>query len=228
MQILDSVVRLAHIYIKLVSKGCVLFSQWHVKIFCDRTRHACLVVNFGHGQNKTILKGKIEQNEDVSTIVPLLAKYMEDSHEEWLKHIDDKRDRFYFLNYFSIDQMVFLQQELVKMGTHEIPSVLIYPLLSAIKQDCNQDDLELAMTDAKEKMLNGSDSSDDDDEAQPHGITESVINYNENQLTFIESMESAGFQTELAKMALMHVTSAEDIGEGKNKYRSLKFAFQVI
>lgn len=200
-----------------MSKGCVLFSQWHVKIFCERDRHACLIVNFGHGQNKTMLKGRIEQHEDVSTVVPLLAKFLEDSHEKWLKFIDEKRDTFYYLNYFSIDQMVFLQQELVKMGTSDKPSKYIYPLLSGIKQDCNQDDLERAMTDAKDGMSNGSESSDDEDDSQTHAIAERQIKYDEIDLDFIEQMEKAGFQTELAKEALKHVSSPDDISEGRLK-----------
>ncbi|VDH97030.1 Hypothetical predicted protein [Mytilus galloprovincialis] len=217
MAILDSVTRLSHIYIKLVSKGCVLFSQWHVKIYCDKGRQACLIVSFGHGQNKTVLKGRIEEHEDVSTVIPLLAKFLEDSHEKWLKYIADKRDKYYYLNYFSIDQMVFLQQELVKMGTKEIPSDLVYPLLSAIKQDCNQDDLERAMTNAKQGMSNGSESSDDEDESQSFVTAEKSIEYDEHQLNFIESMETAGFNTELAKEALNHVSPSEDmIPEGVN------------
>ncbi|CAG2230057.1 unnamed protein product [Mytilus edulis] len=112
--------------------------------------------------------------------------------------------------------MVFLQQELVKMGTSDKPSKYIYPLLSGIKQDCNQDDLERAMTDAKDGMSNGSESSDDEDDSQTHAIAERQIKYDEIDLDFIEQMEKAGFQTELAKEALKHVSSPDDISEGVN------------
>ncbi|VDI41382.1 Hypothetical predicted protein [Mytilus galloprovincialis] len=75
MLILDSVVRLGNIYTKLVAEGCVLFSQWHVKFLCDRTRKACAFINFGFGEDKHTLKGRIDDtNEDVSSIIPKLAK----------------------------------------------------------------------------------------------------------------------------------------------------------
>ena len=61
---------------------------------------------------------------------------MESCLEEWLKYIKEKRRSYKHLNYFTIDQLVILQRELVKIGTEEHPSVLIYPLLSAVKRNC--------------------------------------------------------------------------------------------
>jgi hypothetical protein len=45
--------------------------------------------------------------------------------------------------------MVVLQQELVKIGSDSEPSLLIYPMLSAVKQGCTREDLIKAMYAAK-------------------------------------------------------------------------------
>ncbi|CAC5418279.1 RNF213 [Mytilus coruscus] len=153
MLILDSVVRLGNIYTKLVAEGCVLFSQWHVKFLCDRTRKACAFINFGFGEDKHTLKGRIDEtNEDVSSIIPKLAKFLEQCHKKWLDYIDERREKYYLLNFFTVDQMVILQQELVKLGTEVEPSVLIYPMLSAVKQGCTKEDLVRAMSAAKDDV----------------------------------------------------------------------------
>ena len=69
--------------------------------------------------------------------VPELANFMETCLIEWLAYIDDKRMKYIHLNYFTVDQLVILQRELVKMGTEENMSCRVYPLLSAIKSDCS-------------------------------------------------------------------------------------------
>jgi len=61
---------------------------------------------------------------------------MESCLEEWLEHIKQKRKTYIHLNYFTVDQLVILQQELVKMGSEDEPSKHIYPLLSAVKANC--------------------------------------------------------------------------------------------
>lgn len=63
---------------------------------------------------------------------------MESCLDEWLRHIKEKRKTYVHLNYFTVDQLVILQQELVKIGTEEQPSLHIYPLLSTIKHNCQQ------------------------------------------------------------------------------------------
>ena len=143
-------VRLGNIYTKLVTDGCVFFLQWHVDFLCGKTEMACAVIHFGHGENEHPLKGRTDEtNEDVSDIIPKLAKFLEQCHDKWLDFIDDNREKYYSLNFFTIDQMVILQQELVKIDSGQEPSALIYPLLSAIKQGCTKEDLVKAMSVAK-------------------------------------------------------------------------------
>ncbi|CAC5425101.1 RNF213 [Mytilus coruscus] len=215
MLILDSVVRLGNIYTKLVAEGCVLFSQWHVKFLCDRTRKACAFINFGFGEDKHTLKGRIDDtNEDVSSIIPKLAKFLEQCHKKWLDYIDERREKYYLLNFFTVDQMVILQQELVKLGTEIEPSLLIYPMLSAVKQGCTKEDLVRAMSAAKLDV----DKLDFQREEQMEEENQAEEMDAENEADdvkiakFLEVMTKS-YPIELVREALKHV-SPDDIDEG--------------
>ncbi|XP_021363650.1 E3 ubiquitin-protein ligase rnf213-alpha-like, partial [Mizuhopecten yessoensis] len=205
--ILDSVVRLANTYIKLVSSGCVLFSEWKVKFLCDRTRKACSFITFGMGDQLNTLKGrKANEDDDVSSIVPRIAKFMEKCYEEWLKYIADKRDKYYELNYLTIDQMVILQRELVKVGTDEEPSKLIFPLLSGIKKDCSMSDLISAMKAAQREV----ESMDElRVEEKSETSSEAEIEEGEEEAVFIREVMKTGYSEELAKKALHHFKADE-------------------
>lgn len=214
-QILDSVVRLGNIYTKLVAEGCVLFSQWHVKFLCDRTRKACAFINFGFGEDKHTLKGRIDDtNEDVSSIIPKLAKFLEQCHKKWLDYIDERREKYYLLNFFTVDQMVILQQELVKLGTEVEPSVLIFPMLSAVKQGCTKEDLVRAMSAAKDDV----DKLDSQREEQMEEENQAEAMDAENEADdvkiakFLDVMTKS-YPIELVREALKHV-SPDDIDEG--------------
>lgn len=73
---------------------------------------------------------------------------MEKCLDDWMAHIKEKRKSYHHLNYFTVDQLVILQRELVKMGTdEEEPRHHIYPLLSAVKQNCTPGNENLYGTD---------------------------------------------------------------------------------
>ncbi|CAG2236705.1 RNF213 [Mytilus edulis] len=138
------------------------------------------------------------------------CQVLEQCHERWLEFIDKKRDDYYVLNYFSIEQMVILQQELVKMGVECEPSNLIYPLLSIIKHDCTKENLVKAMKEAKEELEKMDvDEADDEEKEIPmeDADSEAVIG------RFILNMMEAGNSEALAREALKNVTP-DQINEG--------------
>ncbi|XP_071137105.1 E3 ubiquitin-protein ligase rnf213-alpha-like [Mytilus edulis] len=209
--ILDSVVRLCNIYIKLLSSGCVLFSKFKVKFRCDPGSVACAFVSFGEGDVKRTIRGKTDAvNKDVSFFIPKIAKFLEQCHERWLEFIDLKREDYYILNYFSIEQMVILQQELVKIGFEGEPSNLIYPLLSNIKHECTRDDLIGAMKEAQDEL-----EEMDIDEAE-ESEKEVPFEEEDNEAVkgrFIQQMMEAGYSESLAREALKTV-APDQIDEG--------------
>ncbi|CAG2252465.1 RNF213 [Mytilus edulis] len=176
---------------------------------------ACAFINFGAEGDRQTLKGRVDEaNKDVSDIIPQLARFLEQCHNKWLEYIDQTRDNYYCLNNFTIDQMVILQQELVKVGSDKEPSALIYPLLSAVKQGCTKEDLVKAMTAAKADIDNASEERKT--EMDTTDSDEILVDEEPEDLKvqkFIEEMASAGYSPLIAREALKHVES-NNIDEG--------------
>ena len=193
-----------------------MFSQWHVKFLCDKARYACAFINFGFGEEKHTLKGRIDaKNEDVSAIIPKIAKFLEQCHKKWLDYIDDRREKYYLLNFFTVDQMVILQQELVKIGSNVEPSLLIYPMLSAVKQGCTREDLIRAMSAAKSDVdkldLMREEMMEEEEQEQAEMETENEAD-GVKIAKFLEVMMKS-YPIELAREALKHV-SPDEIDDG--------------
>ncbi|XP_076113430.1 E3 ubiquitin-protein ligase RNF213-like [Mytilus galloprovincialis] len=154
MLILDSIVRLGSIYVKLRSDGCVLFSHWRIRIVCDPDSTVCAFVLFGSEEDSQAIRTRIdEKSNDVSLVIQELARFLEQCHNKWLEYIDQTRDIYFGLTYFTVDQMVILQKELVKVGSEAVPSPLVYSLLSAVKRGCTKDDLTIAVSSAKTNAI---------------------------------------------------------------------------
>ncbi|KAH3784676.1 hypothetical protein DPMN_162640, partial [Dreissena polymorpha] len=118
----------------------------------DVNRPVCLVLSFGKGNGVWKLKGRRSETSSLKEMVPAIAKFMEKCLDDWLLYIKTKRSQFYYLNYFTVDQLVLLQRELVIIG-NDSKSELLYPILATVKQDCNQADLNAAIESAKEEQL---------------------------------------------------------------------------
>ncbi|XP_052061725.1 E3 ubiquitin-protein ligase RNF213-like [Mytilus californianus] len=150
MLTLDSIVRLGSIYVKLISDGCILFSHWRIRIVCDPGSTVCAFILFGSDEESQAIRTRIDEKiDDVSLLIQELARFFEQCHNKWLDYIDQTRDKYFGLNYFTVDQMVILQKELVKVGFEARPSPLVYSLLSAVKRGCTKDDLTKAISSAK-------------------------------------------------------------------------------
>lgn len=209
-------VRLGNIYTKLVAEGCVLFSDWQVKLLCDKRCVACALINFGSGTE--ILKGRQDGEKDVIDIIQQLAAFMEHCHARWRDYIDQKRDKYYSLNHYTIDQMVILQQELVKIGTEKELSPFIFPLLEAVKKDCSIVDIREAITAVRLEVFGGGEEDNDEvreEEEVTHDLDSEPMDEPEDTsiAQFIKEMETAGYTQALALKALEHC-QPEDIDAG--------------
>ncbi|KAL4233165.1 hypothetical protein ACF0H5_007850 [Mactra antiquata] len=214
--IFDSLTRLSNVYLKLCSSGCVLFKDWSARFFCDPNpiRPVCVTLAFGQDDRAPKMRGRRSKTEDLEDMVPQLAKFMENCLEDWLQHIKAKRKNYIHLNYFTVDQLVILQSELMKVGTDNEVSHLIYPLLSAVKQNCTPDDLLRAMSEAKE-AIDGQDSNDSDDGMETCNTSQEICETNddEKRIIFMQEMIEAGYNKTLAIKALDHVDDF-DISDG--------------
>ncbi|XP_053390335.1 E3 ubiquitin-protein ligase rnf213-alpha-like, partial [Mercenaria mercenaria] len=214
--IFDSITRLSTVYLKLCSSGCVLFKDWTAKFLCNPDRPVCAILEFGHGEGVPQLKGRGSTSEDLKDIIRELANFMENCLEEWLKHIKEKRKSYLHLNYYTVDQLVILQRELVKMGTELEPSHLVYPLLCAVKEDCTPDDLLEAMTAAKEEITVDTNMEDEDtgDSESDDGEMPVYATEDEKKANFVQELVQAGYEEALAMKAFEFVEDKEDVSAG--------------
>ncbi|XP_052083737.1 E3 ubiquitin-protein ligase rnf213-alpha-like [Mytilus californianus] len=199
--ILDAVVRLSNVYIKLISNGCVLFAKWHATFICDENRPVCAFLTFGQGSDAQTLKGQTGSTDnDVGFIIQKTANFLEECNERWLSYINEKREKFYWLNYFTIDQIVFLQQELVRVTASKVPSVFTYPMLSAVKQDCTNDNLLIALYKARND-INAAQTRTSIDTTQSVGGLQNEPGKNPS---FLKMITDQGYPVAVATEALKH------------------------
>ncbi|XP_062615790.1 E3 ubiquitin-protein ligase RNF213-like, partial [Saccostrea cucullata] len=202
IEIFNAVVRLCNVYIKLVSSGCVLFSNWQARFLCDPERKVCAFLKFENGEGCIQLKGRKTKEEDIKTTIPRITKFMEKCLENWLNYIEQKRDEYHHLNFFTIDQIVILQRELVLMGGEVEPNDFIYPILSIVKHDCAKMDVIDALMKANIEV------SKKEDEVK------SAVMENSAVAEFVSEMMKSGFSETSAKKALRAGIDPTEIDEG--------------
>ncbi|WAR07210.1 RN213-like protein, partial [Mya arenaria] len=155
--------------------------------------------------------GRKSDVEGLEDMVPKIADFMENCYGEWLDLIKQKRKIYRYLNFFTIDQLVILQRELVKMGTEEEPSLRIYHLLHAVKENCVQEDVVLAMGKAK-RELSVMEDGPDKTSVEIHDQEEIGDQTEEKISQFIHELVEAGYDEELARKSVDHVKH-EDIDD---------------
>ncbi|XP_041354587.1 E3 ubiquitin-protein ligase rnf213-alpha-like [Gigantopelta aegis] len=202
MMILDGIVRLSKTYIKLISDGCVLFNCWKANFLCDVERDACAILDFG--ENSESLKGHRRKHR-LEDFINALANVFEDCHMEWLKYLSDKRDQYLELNFFTISQLVFLQKELIKIGTDVKPSDLVFPLLSLIKPECSMSDIHHAMQSAKDEIF----QIEQTEELAREEVEDAPMGRQDTEQYFIQELMKAGYTETLAQAAFNHVADAD-------------------
>ncbi len=143
-QILDGTSRLASLFIKICSAGSVLFKNFRAVFYCEPGRKVNATVDFGLSALK--LQGHADPLTDVSEQIRNVCEFFQDCLQEWLHHIDVQRERSYYLNYFTTEQLVLLRNGLAPLFTGQgTVSPLLYPMLEAVHPGCRQTHLQLAV-----------------------------------------------------------------------------------
>ena len=104
---------MGHIYLRLIKTGCVLFKNWTATIYCDPDNKYTIRVNFG--LNCENIFGRRDKALKTINSLNKTVKFLQNSYDEWLAHITEKRDQFSCLNYFTITQNVMLRTEMAKL-----------------------------------------------------------------------------------------------------------------
>ncbi len=104
---------MGHIYLKLLKTGNVLFKNWTATIFCDPDYMYTIRVNFG--LNCDNIFGRREREQNTISSLNKTVKFLQNSYEEWLAHITEKRNQFPCLNFFQISQIVMLRTQIAEV-----------------------------------------------------------------------------------------------------------------
>ncbi|WAR16784.1 RN213-like protein, partial [Mya arenaria] len=134
--ILNSLVRLGNVFIKLCSAGCVLFNDLKATFRCNANRYTCLTMRFGQKSDLPMLRGRQSSEDNLDKMIPAVAEYMESCLAHWYSYIKETRKKYFHLNFFTIDQLVILQKELVQISSSVTPLMATYDLLSNVKSNC--------------------------------------------------------------------------------------------
>ncbi|VDI00514.1 Hypothetical predicted protein, partial [Mytilus galloprovincialis] len=209
LEIFDALKILGTMFINILNSGCVLFSNFQVEFRCDKKSAVCVFLSFGEKNDKRIIRGRRStKDQDDCLFVRKIADFLGKCLDEWDAFVDAQREEHYLLNYFSMKQLVFLQCELAKLGTDQEPSEKLYPLLSAIKKDCNREDVVTSLRNARSELIQI--ESKERTIAQKPKIEKSKEDI---VAIFIKEMIISNFSESLALEALKHV-KPENITDG--------------
>ncbi|CAF0824304.1 unnamed protein product, partial [Brachionus calyciflorus] len=112
--VFESLILLGDIYISLMHSGNVLFTNWNAIIYNDEKEANTMKINFGiqnHSQN--IYASRKNEKTTINSINKAI-KFLKKCLEEWLTHVNEKRDQFPNLNHFKISQLVDLRIRLAE------------------------------------------------------------------------------------------------------------------
>ena len=213
--------RLANVYIKICASGSILFRQWVSSFFCEPGRKVNATVDFGLSSH--MLQGLSQDCPTVAKQIQAMCEFLEECYTDWLKHIEQQRSRFYFLNHYSTQQLVILCKEIVSLCCSDEKNIgnysvdpLVYPMLCAVKPNCTTEDLGKAVKVAFQDLA----------EQEKHANDDGIIEYDtektvvkegtdseqaamKDRLTFVVAMSEADFSEELANRALREIPVTE-------------------
>uniref|UniRef100_A0ABM5FN25 E3 ubiquitin-protein ligase RNF213 isoform X1 n=1 Tax=Pogona vitticeps TaxID=103695 RepID=A0ABM5FN25_9SAUR len=134
-EVFSGVQRLALSFIDLYSAGNKLFRSWMANIYCSPQSEFCIEIDFNLNTNSCLLG-----NGEVTKVLPEICRKMESFLERWNRFISEKRSQYFYLNYYTAEQLVFLCREL---GS-ESPTEAALMMLSFIKQDCSKKEAQVS------------------------------------------------------------------------------------
>lgn len=182
---------MGHTYIDLIKTGNVLFKNWTATIYCEPNSKYTMRVNFGvKCENQNIFGVRELELKTIESINKTI-KFLQNSYDEWLNHINSKREEFPSLNVFQINQIVMLRTDLAKfIGDTETAKRLdksdyknMFDLLFSVNQK-----MSLELLEAANKSAFG--------EIQKNFVEETVSleeNSDEGQSDVCKQLEELGF-----------------------------------
>jgi hypothetical protein len=204
------------LYVRLCNAGCSLFQHWKAIFYCNADRQRETRVEFGKKGNH-VLKSGVSHLVDSNVVQDIndLCKFLEECLGDWLNHISVMRTESYYLNHFTTQQLVILQNELAKVNLPDGKKAMsncVFPLLSTIRRTCSFRDLERAMHAAFQELA--SMEKTNTKRSQSPMLTDRTDEINAKELSeFFETMSESGFSVKLVERALKAVGANAEEGK---------------
>uniref|UniRef100_A0A8D2Q7Z3 RING-type E3 ubiquitin transferase n=1 Tax=Varanus komodoensis TaxID=61221 RepID=A0A8D2Q7Z3_VARKO len=131
-EVFSSVQRLALSFIDLYSAGNMLFQSWIADVNCSPKNELCIIMNFNLHPSCDLLG-----NGDITEVLPAICRKMESFLERWNLFVSEKRSQYFYLNFYTAEQIVYLCRDL---GS-KCPSEAALMMLSFIKHNCSKQDV---------------------------------------------------------------------------------------
>lgn len=200
---------MGRILLQLRTSGNMLFRDLEAQITCNGTVQPCITVSFSQLGKCVVYQGEL--------LVELqkLCRSLEDFHEEWCTHLSNMRSRYYALNYYTSEQMVYLCKWVNNVSNKRKPvPQQMWHFLTHVKPDCSINDIREAFemaTEVTEPMDQG-DVAEEPEKDSDIGM-ESLDNlrkqFKENMSRFLSDhvdVETLGkFLFALSSMNQMHI-----------------------
>ncbi len=163
------------------------------------------------------LQGHADAATDVNEQIRNVCQFFQDCLQQWLNHINDQRKEFYYLNYFTTEQLVLLRNGLAPLFTGQgniLP--FLYPMLEAVHPGCRQTHLQLAIRETikdiaefQQAQASGGTAEENVDQEANGADPETEEIDVEARKGFITSLSESGFSEKLILEAVKKFTPDE-------------------
>ncbi|XP_035382020.1 E3 ubiquitin-protein ligase rnf213-alpha-like isoform X2 [Electrophorus electricus] len=141
-EVLEHVINVGESYLELRDAGHILFQDWEMRAYCQHTQDAKIWVKFD------ITNVDIRGHRPLLDELKGLCESMRGCLTEWLKYIEQKRNMYYNLNHFTAKQLVYLCCSVAAFKKDKKSSTGLLNMLSIMKEDIKDSDVEHAFTKA--------------------------------------------------------------------------------
>ncbi|XP_007886821.2 LOW QUALITY PROTEIN: E3 ubiquitin-protein ligase rnf213-alpha [Callorhinchus milii] len=180
MENFSNVQRLGKAFIELYSSGNMLYRNWKAFVHCDAKSEVCITMDFS-AENI----GLLTVDGNLSEQLEILCRAMELCLENWYKFMKETRARFYNLNYYTAEQIVYLCTELGALSARKPLPEQVMVMLSFVKPDCTVEDVRWA---TPQSMVQNESSEEADEDVEVEvvevevGEDEEVEEYSDTEL----------------------------------------------
>ncbi|XP_060763768.1 E3 ubiquitin-protein ligase rnf213-alpha-like isoform X2 [Neoarius graeffei] len=144
-EVLEQIINVGKCFFELRDAGHILFQDWEMTAYCQQTHDIKIWVKFG------ITNVEIKGYRPLLEELKGLCESMRGCLSEWLKYTEQKRNMYYYLNYFTAKQLVYLCRSVAEFRNEwkDISTDLLN-MLSIMKDNIKESDVQNALTKALE------------------------------------------------------------------------------